>query len=210
MGMCDFAQFEFFIPLQLSILFSASLGIWMTYQTRNLPHELTEGARIYHIYVSNLVTFVVFGSLYWIGRFIPNLAMMNIAVLFATVFTSTTSVVPIIVPKMYYIWYERKHGHLPEGVQTIGTGQTHVAVGPTHIAVGTTTQFSSCRHAQHGSRSGITTIALRPPEIRTERTSVSLSVAVIVLEETKELELPEEMLSTEIIEEPTIEQERDA
>jgi hypothetical protein len=128
LGTCDFAQLSFFIPLQLIIFVSAFLGWWMTYKTKDLPQELNEEGRVFHIYFYHTVTFLVFGTLYWVGRFMLQLDMMNIAILLATFFTSVTSVAPIIVPKIYYIWYEKKHGHLPEGVQTLGRGSTHVNI----------------------------------------------------------------------------------
>lgn len=35
----------------------------------------------------------------------------------------------LIGPRMYYVWYERVHGRLPEDVQMYGTGQVHVGAG---------------------------------------------------------------------------------
>ena len=32
----------------------------------------------------------------------------------------------LILPRMYYVWYEKTHGHLPESVTMIGTGRVHV------------------------------------------------------------------------------------
>jgi len=32
----------------------------------------------------------------------------------------------IILPRMYYVWYEHRHGHLPENVVMIGGGTTTV------------------------------------------------------------------------------------
>ena len=32
----------------------------------------------------------------------------------------------LIFPRMYYVWYQRIHGHLPESVTMIGTGRVHV------------------------------------------------------------------------------------
>ena len=37
-----------------------------------------------------------------------------------------TTVGPLMIPRMYHIWYEKRYGHLPEGVLTFGTGQTHI------------------------------------------------------------------------------------
>lgn len=32
----------------------------------------------------------------------------------------------LIFPRMYYVRYERIHGHLPESIKMIGTGRVHV------------------------------------------------------------------------------------
>ena len=32
----------------------------------------------------------------------------------------------IVLPRIYFVWYEYKHGHYPEGVEMIGTGRTTV------------------------------------------------------------------------------------
>ena len=51
----------------------------------------------------------------------------------------------IIWPIMYYVWYERKHGQLPEGVGTVGAGRVHVNIRPTAaITVANTATTSVC------------------------------------------------------------------
>jgi hypothetical protein len=125
-GTCDFFQLPFFIPVSIIIVISAALMVWMAYKTRNLPDELSEGRGIWHISVSHSIFFLIFGTLYWFGRFIPLLKAMNAGVLIGVFLTSMTTVGHLIIPRMYYIWYEKKYGHLPEGVLTFGTGQTHI------------------------------------------------------------------------------------
>jgi hypothetical protein len=128
-GACDFNQWHFWIPTQSLLGISAVLGLWMTYKTRNLPGDLNEGGRIFHVFIGNVLTCCVAGPLYWVGYYSQpqNPHSMNAGLLFSAFFTSTTSVAPIVLPKMYYVWYEKKHGTLPEGVGKIGRGQTHIS-----------------------------------------------------------------------------------
>mmetsp|Transcript_110536 Transcript_110536/g.226143 ORF Transcript_110536/g.226143 Transcript_110536/m.226143 type:complete len:370 (+) Transcript_110536:1602-2711(+) len=128
-GTCDFVQLPFFVPLQVVVFVSASLGLYMTHRTKDLPEELREGAKIFAVYAGHLLAFLVSGSLYWAGRFRhhPSVATMNASMLVATVCTSVSAVAPIALPKMHCVWYESRHGRLPEGtVRTIGRGTTRV------------------------------------------------------------------------------------
>mmetsp|Transcript_17556 Transcript_17556/g.36066 ORF Transcript_17556/g.36066 Transcript_17556/m.36066 type:complete len:131 (-) Transcript_17556:1655-2047(-) len=111
--MCDSVQLSFFIPLQSILCTSIFLGFWMTYVTKDLPPGLNEGGQIFHIYLGNAISFLISVGLYSIGSFLPNLTVTNIAILLITFSTSVTSVRLIIAPKMFYVWYEKKHGNLP-------------------------------------------------------------------------------------------------
>jgi len=51
---------------------------------------------------------------------------------------ATDSIAFIICPIMYHVWYQRKHGHLPEGVGAVGVGRVHVNVRPTAAATAAT------------------------------------------------------------------------
>lgn len=152
LGTCDSIQLPFFIPLQSILCVSVFLGFWMAYMAKYLPPELSEGGRIFHIYLGNAISFFVSVGLYSIGWLLPNLTVVIIAILLITFFTSITSVAIIIVPKMYYVWYQKKHGTLPPGVQTLGRGQTHVIVGNTSF-----TQHPSATFKQTRRCSGVTT-----------------------------------------------------
>ena len=98
----------------------------MAYKTRNMPDELSGGRRIWHISLSHYFFFLIFGTLYWFGRFIPLLKATNVGILLGVSLTSMTTVGHLMIPRMYHIWYEKRYGHLPEGVLTFGTGQTHI------------------------------------------------------------------------------------
>ena len=59
-----------FLSLLLSVLPALMVSV-MAYKTRNMPDELSGGRRIWHISLSHYNFFLIFGTLYWFGRFIP-------------------------------------------------------------------------------------------------------------------------------------------
>jgi hypothetical protein len=128
-GACDFHQWHFLVPTLCLLGMATFLGLWMTYKTRNLPGDLNEGGRVFHVFIGNVATGCLATTLYFVGTFSQpqNPHFMNAAIWFSAFFISTTSVAPIAIPKMYYVWYEKKYGKLPEGVGNIGRGQTHVS-----------------------------------------------------------------------------------
>ena len=131
-GICDFTgskrELIFIIPLGILVLISAILGANMAYRIRNLPNELSDVHGIYYVYCCHLIGLIVIGSLYIIGRILIKPTILVLAISFLTVFESITSIAPIMIPKMYYIWYENKFGKLPDGIRIFGGGQIHVTV----------------------------------------------------------------------------------
>lgn len=130
-GTCDFVQLPFLIPIQILLMVSAFLGLWMTYKTKNLPGDLNDGGHIAFVYVGNMVAMVVCGSLYWAGFSLEDPTLVNFGISLALFMTPVTTVAPIALPKMYYVWYQKKHNKLPEGLGAIGHGQVHVSQRPT-------------------------------------------------------------------------------
>ena len=129
-GLCDYTatgQLKFLISLVLLIFVSAVLGAQMAYRARKLPQELTDVNQIFQIYCCHLVIIIIFGSLYIIARVLQLPTALVTANVLLAICESIASVGPLMVPKMYYIWYEHNHnGELPEGVTMIGRGQTHI------------------------------------------------------------------------------------
>ena len=125
-GYCYY-QPEYLVPLCCIIAISAILGVWMGWQVRNLPEELSDGPRIFQIYCCHIVFTIVFGSVYLIGILVGTPSAMVFGVTLYCVSISVSTVALLIAPKMYYIWYEHNHnGELPDGVTMIGRGQTHI------------------------------------------------------------------------------------
>lgn len=125
-GTCDYIQPAFFVPIQILLGVSACLGLWMTHKTKNLPGDLNDGGQIANVYIGNIVAMVGTVTMYWVGVFLQDPTLINLGISLAFSLTSITSVAPIALPKMYYIWYQKKYNTLPEGVGTIGRGSIHV------------------------------------------------------------------------------------
>ncbi len=137
-GTCNFVQPYFMVPLQLLLFVSACLGLWMTHKTKDLPGDLNDGGKIYHVYLGNTLTLLATGGLYWTGLFLQKPIMINFGISLAVFLTSVTTVAPLAIPKMYYVWYQKKHNRLPEGVGSIGHGAVHVKVSANVAAASAT------------------------------------------------------------------------
>ena len=133
-GTCDYIQPAFFIPIQILLGVSACLGLWMTHKTKNLPSDLNDGGQIANVYIGNIIAMMGTVTMYWVGVFLQDPTLINIGISLALSLTSITSVAPIALPKMYYIWYQKKHNKLPEGVGVIGQGSVHIT-GRTSITI---------------------------------------------------------------------------
>lgn len=132
-GICDYrtpAQLVFLIPLGTIIIVSAMLGAHTAYRIRDtIPNELSDVNQIFHVYMFQIFSLITFGTMYVVGRSFAYLSVCVLGLLFLAVFSSVTSIGPIMIPKMYYIWYKRKYGHLPDGVHMMyGQGTVHVNI----------------------------------------------------------------------------------
>ena len=159
-GTCNFVQPLFMVPIQLLLFVSACLGLWMTYKTKDLPGDLNDGGKIYHVYLGNTATLLATGGLYWTGLFLQKPIMINFGISLALFLTSMTSVAPLAIPKMYYVWYQKKYNKLPEGVGSIGVGAVHVKVSA-DVAAASATVSTANRTSVENARAS----AIQPPTI---------------------------------------------
>ena len=105
-------------------------------KAKNLDQELGDSRRIFIslliVFVleipNNLLFFLALDSellkLGTLSRYSMVVATTNLRVIYASV----VPVMCLIVPRMYYLWYEHRHGHLPNGVREFGRGSTRVTV----------------------------------------------------------------------------------
>lgn len=96
------------------IVIAIILVIWMAYQTRNIPEVIVDTKRVYYLMVFHLVIYVPYLLLQYgvipSGRFYHYLGCI-----FPFLF-STTSVGFLVFPKVYYVFYFKRHGRLPDSV----------------------------------------------------------------------------------------------
>ena len=122
-----------------------SLGILvLAWKVRNTNEEISESRKIFILIILGVVldiAVVVIFSLIVIDPF-----------LFIIILLVLKSLLPIwflICPRMYYVWYEYRHGHLPESVTVPGIGRVHV--GGTDNMIPTATNNNSSNNSNNNN-----------------------------------------------------------
>ena len=99
------------------IIISQVLVIWMAYQTRNIPEEIVDTKRVYYLMLFQFIMYIPYLLLAY--GVIPCRTSYNyVSLTFAFLF-SVTSVGFLVFPKVYYVFYFKRHGKLPDSVKSI-------------------------------------------------------------------------------------------
>ena len=121
------------------------LGILvLAWKVRNTNEEISESRKIFILIILGVVldiAVIVIFSLITIDPF-----------LFIIILLVLKSLLPIwflICPRMYYVWYEYRHGHLPESVTVPGIGRVHV--GGTDNMIPTATNNNSSNNSNNNN-----------------------------------------------------------
>ena len=109
------------------------LGILvLAWKVRNTNEEISESRKIFILIILGVVLDIAILVLDY--ALIPEIEdkQINLFLIISIITTIVVlkSLLPIwflICPRMYYVWYEYKHGHLPESVIVPGIGCVHVA-----------------------------------------------------------------------------------
>ena len=109
------------------------LGILvLAWKVRNTNEEISESRKIFILIILGVVLDIAILVLDY--ALIPEIEdkQINLFLIISIITTILVlkSLLPIwflICPRMYYVWYEYKHGHLPESVIVPGIGCVHVA-----------------------------------------------------------------------------------
>ena len=106
--------------------------IILAWKIRHINEELGDSKRILWLSVY-LFCFAIIHSILLILPIIPNIENVKIQVAVLDAYDTLKSFLIsigimsfIVLPRIYCVWYEYKHGHLPEGVEMIGAGRTTV------------------------------------------------------------------------------------
>jgi hypothetical protein len=113
------------------IVLSQIVVIWMAYQTRNIPEEVVDTKRVYYLMVCWFCLYVPFLLLDY-GAIPSGRTYHYFNLIFPFLF-SITAVGFLVGPKVYYVFYYKRHGKLPDSVRSIvvTTSKVHVSgAGP--------------------------------------------------------------------------------
>jgi len=131
---------------KLDVIFSTVIAsliscvsiVWtiLAWKIRHINEELGDSKRILWLTVYQFFLFTIINNILN-AVLLPHVYSMEnhkklqMAVLDAydTIFSFLLvigSISFIVLPRIYFVWYEYKHGHYPEGVEMIGTGRTVV------------------------------------------------------------------------------------
>lgn len=136
---CDFGrthgQLTFYLSQQL-IYFLLTLSVMaFACKLRNVDEEIGDTRRIISLCVLNIITYAAFGtSFLTIEHFRNDLGevftfqveMLAFALL--DFYHMVSSPMVLVFPRIYYVWYERTYGELPENVQMYGAGRVRVEI----------------------------------------------------------------------------------
>ena len=118
--------FEFLISVMLVTL------VVLAYQIRHINPELGDSQRICRLVIFIMVTKISWFISIMIIRSIKSIEgstrYVIVNFLFVLIlFNDSVGIISFIVlPRMYFVWYQQKHGHLPEHVHMFGTGTIRI------------------------------------------------------------------------------------
>ena len=123
-----------FMGIILNSLLSVILEklVVLTYQIRNINPELGDSQRIFRLVIFFLVSHILWVISVVIVRSTKSMegstryVILNFLSVLALFIDSVGIIYFIVVPRLYFVWYQQKHGHLPEHVQIFGTGTIRI------------------------------------------------------------------------------------
>ena len=126
MGHCHY-QAKFVGPLLAVLGISVIMSMYMANETRRkkVPDILSDGTYIYQIYGAHLVIGCVFGTLILLGLLLSYAGLYFLGSLLVIELLAVASIVPMILPKLYSIWYETANGNENERDGNGNTGNTN-------------------------------------------------------------------------------------
>mmetsp|Transcript_4415 Transcript_4415/g.10604 ORF Transcript_4415/g.10604 Transcript_4415/m.10604 type:complete len:408 (-) Transcript_4415:4344-5567(-) len=99
------------------IVISQIVVIWMAYQTRRIPEEMVDTKRVYYLMLCQFILYIPYLLLEY--GVIPSRRAYHFTGLIFPFLFSVTAVGFLVFPKVYYVFYYRRHGRLPESVVSI-------------------------------------------------------------------------------------------
>ena len=150
------------------IVLSQIVVIWMAYQTRKIPEEVVDTKRVYYLMVCWFCLYIPFLLLEY-GVIPSGRVYYYFDLIFPFLF-SIAAVCFLVGPKVYYLFYYKRHGNLPASIRSsivAPSNKVHVSgVGP---------KFKAAAAAATASRPSRNSVMINPDSAtsRTESTKSS-------------------------------------
>jgi hypothetical protein len=109
-------------------LLSSFLCLCMSWKVRKIPEEISDGRRIFQSILAQIVIAAVGLSIgYIIGGDDGRISLVIGMELLVSFLWVLAVICLVIVPKMYFVWFEWKHGQLPANIRGVGGGRVQVS-----------------------------------------------------------------------------------
>lgn len=148
----DPAEVALRVSSHILILVALVVVLWMAYHTRNIPEEVVDTKRVYYLMLCHFLLYIPFLLLEY--GVIPSGRAYHYFCLVFPFLVSITSVGFLVFPKVYYVFYQRRHGKLPKTAQSIlSTGTVHVSGIRSSRVPSTRTSIYSSKQISHDANS---------------------------------------------------------
>lgn len=144
------------LALQISshalIVLAQIVVLCMAYQTRNIPEDIVDTKRVYYLVLCHFVLYVPFVLVQY-GVIPCGKAYHYFDLVFPFLF-SVTSVGFLVFPKVYFVFYQKRHGRLPKLASSILSDENiHVSgVDPSHRSSRASMASASSKRASNDTR----------------------------------------------------------
>jgi hypothetical protein len=123
-GICSSGTGLYSFAMSMLLILSMVIALWMSCKTKNIREDISDSRRV----CQTLCCQLIFGLLTLV-MVVVAYTLQNITLLQLTdaivILSSLTAIGFLVVPKIYYVRFELKTGHLPEGLTRVG-GTTRV------------------------------------------------------------------------------------
>jgi hypothetical protein len=154
----------------ISVAFNASsvmilvlceiITMWMACRTRKIREDISDSWRVFQTMCFQIIISIPYVLL--MNGLVPSGKLYYIIEIGYPFLLAMSSTGFIIIPKMYFVFYKRKYGHLPDHVQSpVGIGRTVVSISGS--GNNTTRDNSNNTERISASRSTISTRNIPPP-----------------------------------------------
>lgn len=108
-------------------LFFVAVGIalWMAWKTRHVREDISDSRRVCQALGAHVVLLILGFILSIVASVLQNATVYYASNFFLVIVGSLTTVSFLVVPKIYYVRYEEKVGHLPDNMCSVG-GNVHI------------------------------------------------------------------------------------